>query len=412
MILGLLACLSFVSCRILSRRDSGVPGFDYNNDTIRGVNLGGWFVLEPYMNPSLFGSGDNVPVDEYHWTEQKGKDEASSILEQHWDSWIQESDFENLEQWGFNFARIPIGYWAFLALPGDPYVQGQMKYLDRAIGWARAHSIKLWIDLHGVPGSQNGFDNSGLRDSLRFQDGANTNLTMLALDILLNRYAAPLYYDVIIGIEVVNEPLGPELSMDKLHAYYDDAYHSLRDFGDQGAVFHDAFMDIGYFEDWLNVPDYYNCVIDHHFYQVFSVGELNRTIDEHIDFACNQGRELSTMENKWRVVGEWSGALTDCAPQLNGVGRGARFDATYENSKAIGTCSGMNNVTQWTDEHRQNTRRYIEAQLDAYEHGGSGWVYWSYKTENAVEWDVQRLISAGLFPNPVTDRQYLNQCGF
>ena len=27
--------------------------WDYDNNVIRGVNLGGWFVLEPYMTPSL-----------------------------------------------------------------------------------------------------------------------------------------------------------------------------------------------------------------------------------------------------------------------------------------------------------------------------------------------------------------------
>ena len=31
----------------------GNVAWDYENDIVRGVNLGGWFVLEPYMNPSL-----------------------------------------------------------------------------------------------------------------------------------------------------------------------------------------------------------------------------------------------------------------------------------------------------------------------------------------------------------------------
>ena len=37
--------------------------WDYDNDKIRGVNLGGWFVLEPYITPSLFDVfGSNIPV--------------------------------------------------------------------------------------------------------------------------------------------------------------------------------------------------------------------------------------------------------------------------------------------------------------------------------------------------------------
>jgi glucan 1,3-beta-glucosidase len=42
-------------------------------------------------------------------------------------------------------------------------LQGQAEYLDRAIGWARKYNVKVILDLHGAPGSQNGFDNSGQR---------------------------------------------------------------------------------------------------------------------------------------------------------------------------------------------------------------------------------------------------------
>lgn len=50
--------------------------------------------------------------------------------------------------------RLPVGYWAFDLQPGDPYVQGQIPYLERALQWCRQANLKVWIDLHGVPGSQ------------------------------------------------------------------------------------------------------------------------------------------------------------------------------------------------------------------------------------------------------------------
>lgn len=35
--------------------------FDFNGDKVRGVNLGGWFVLEPWITPSVFeDTPDNV----------------------------------------------------------------------------------------------------------------------------------------------------------------------------------------------------------------------------------------------------------------------------------------------------------------------------------------------------------------
>ena len=52
--------------------------------------------------------------------------------------------------------RIPIGYWAFEVGPGEPYISGQLPYLQNAIGWAANHNLKVIVDLHGAPGSQNG----------------------------------------------------------------------------------------------------------------------------------------------------------------------------------------------------------------------------------------------------------------
>lgn len=125
--------------------------FDYNGGKVRGVNLGGWFVLEPWITPSIFSqwaNGGGV-VDEYTYTAALGKDEASRRLNQHWATWITQADFNEIASFGLNHVRIPIGYWAVNPQPGDPYVQGQLQYLDQAIGWARSAGLKVLIDLHG-----------------------------------------------------------------------------------------------------------------------------------------------------------------------------------------------------------------------------------------------------------------------
>jgi glucan 1,3-beta-glucosidase len=48
-----------------------------------------------------------------------------------------------------NHVRIPIGYWAFDVSAGEPYIQGQLPYLTRAIGWAQKYGLKVIVDLHG-----------------------------------------------------------------------------------------------------------------------------------------------------------------------------------------------------------------------------------------------------------------------
>jgi len=46
---------------------------------------------------------------------------------------------------------------------GEPYIQGQLAYLDKAVDWAGQHGLKVIVDLHGAPGSQNVLDSTGHR---------------------------------------------------------------------------------------------------------------------------------------------------------------------------------------------------------------------------------------------------------
>ncbi|ABN67731.2 Glucan 1,3-beta-glucosidase precursor (Exo-1,3-beta-glucanase) [Scheffersomyces stipitis CBS 6054] len=393
--------------------------WDYQNDVIRGVNLGGWFVLEPYITPSLFeqwenwGDDSQVPVDEYHYTQKLGKLVAGQRLDTHWKTWYTEQDFSDIAAAGLNFVRIPIGYWAFQLLDNDPYVQGQVEYLDQALGWANKYGLKVWIDLHGAPGSQNGFDNSGLRDTVQYQQPNNVQVTLNVLEQIFEKYGNGEYSNYVIGIELLNEPLGPVSDMNNLKNFLTQGYNNLRQTGSvTPVIIHDAFQAPGYWDNFLTVEngDYWSVVIDHHHYQVFSYGELARDIDQHISVACNWAWD-SKKEYHWNVAGEWSAALTDCAKWLNGVGRGARYAGQYDNSAYIGDCTPYLDLGTWTQDYKTNVRKYIEAQLDGFEQTG-GWVFWNWKTENAVEWDFKRLTAAQLFPSPLTDRQFPNQCGF
>lgn len=398
--------------------------WDYSCNTIYGINVGGWLVLEPYITPSLFeafgGDDSTKPTDEYHFCEAYGKEKALEVLEDHWSTWITEEDFEEMASYGLNFVRIPIGYWAFQQLDDDPYVSGQAKYLEKALGWCKTYGLKAWIDLHGVPGSQNGFDNSGLRDQIDWQSTqTNIDLTLSVLKEISKRYSADEYSDVVIGIQLVNEPLGPSLDMNKLWAYYSDGYSLVREYGDVPVILHDAFYQFdGRWDHVLNTelnPEIWDVIMDHHHYQIFSAGELQRSVDEHVNYACNVG-SWEANEYHYALCGEWTAALTDCAKWLNGMNRGARYDATYDNSDYIGSCDHLftADYSYFQDETvRSNYRKYVEAQMDAYTHGKmNGWVFWCWKTENLIEWDFQKLIALNIIPQPFTDRENYNQCGY
>ncbi|EDO15870.1 hypothetical protein Kpol_1009p16 [Vanderwaltozyma polyspora DSM 70294] len=411
------------------QQDSHSLYYDYdankiNGHPIRGVNIGGWLLLEPYITPSLFeafrtnpNNDNGIPVDEYHFCQYLGFDEAKKRLERHWSTFYQESDFANIASNGFNLVRIPIGYWAFSKLDTDPYITGiQESYLDNAIQWAKKYNLKVWIDLHGAAGSQNGFDNSGLRDAYNFLDDSNLSVTRKALNYIMSKYSQDEYLSTVIGIELLNEPLGPVIDMNKLkNNFLMPSYNYVRYelSTNQVIIIHDSFQAYHYWDNFMTVEQgFWGVVVDHHHYQVFSPGELSRPLDVKIKTACGLGYSMKN-EYHWTIMGEFSGALTDCTKWLNGVGRGARYDGSFfvDNPQLhrLGSCANNDDISHWSKHRKENTRKFIEAQLDAFEMR-DGWIFWCYKTEDSIEWDAGKLIKYGIFPQPLTSRKYPDQC--
>lgn len=291
----------------------GALTFDYFQTKVRGVNLGGWFVLEPWITPSIFEQASNPAVkDEHTYTQTLGKEEAYRRLSQHWNSWITQDDFYQIAKAGLNHVRIPIGYWAVAPLAGDPYVQGQLAVLDKAIGWARAAGVKVMLDLHGAPGSQNGFDNSGRQGPINWQQGNTVSQTLDAIRGLASRYASA--SDVVTSIQLLNEPLPAAGAsfLDNTKKFYQDGYSTIRATNkDTVVVLHDAFQGPGAWQGFLS-PETgaTHVMLDTHQYQIFDAGQIRLSPSQHVSTACGLSGPLSATD-KWTVVGEWTGAQTE-----------------------------------------------------------------------------------------------------
>ncbi|PBP25867.1 glucan 1,3-beta-glucosidase precursor [Diplocarpon rosae] len=389
--------------------------FNWGAEKVQGLNIGGWLLLEPWITPSIFQALDQSLgiVDEYTLTEKLGSDAAYKILKPHWDSWCTFEDFKKIADAGFNTVRIPVGYWAYSLDSGEPYTQGAAPYIDAAIDWARATGLKVWIDLHGAPLSQNGFDNSGHRISKPgWQGGNSTAQTLAVLKIITEKYAQTEYHDVVVAIELLNEPLSSALNFDEIKQFYKDGFDQVRAVSDTPVMFHDAFVAPRTFNGFLSVSDNnaQNVIVDHHEYQVFTNDLVALQPWEHRQKVCNNVASYASGSDKWVVVGEWSGAMTDCAPALNGYGIGARYDGTYSGSTYVGSCADKNNIANWNETFKGDMRGYLEAQLSAFERQTQGWVFWNFKTEAAHEWDAFVLLDGGIFPQPLNKYTYESIC--
>lgn len=166
------------------------------------------------MTPSLFTCAAQPQASEIDIANGWGSlDGARSVLEQHWDTFINQSDFQYLASIGINTVRLPIGYWTLGPdfVQGTPYenvssvYQNSWSRVVRTINMAGQAGIGVLVDLHGAPGSQNGQQHSGISDGQTnlFDSPWYINKTMDVLSFLMGQLG---YVTNVVGIEILNEP--------------------------------------------------------------------------------------------------------------------------------------------------------------------------------------------------------------
>jgi len=66
---------------------------------------------------------------------------------------FEESDFAIMQEWGFNFARLPLSYWIWGKPTDWTYIDDEpLKEIDRAIEFGKQHGIHVNLNFHRIPG--------------------------------------------------------------------------------------------------------------------------------------------------------------------------------------------------------------------------------------------------------------------
>jgi glucan 1,3-beta-glucosidase len=411
-----------------TKANDNVPALDdvweYGKVPIRGVNVGGWLVIEPFITPSLFNYPASAKVvDEYTLSEKLGSS-ASRTIEEHYATFISKKDFANIRAAGFDHVRIPYPYWAVKTYDGDPYVpQISWRYLLRAIEWCRENGLRVNLDLHSAPGSQNGWTHSGRLGSIDWISGPNgAQNAQRTLDIhkqLATFFAQPRYSNIITIYGLVNEPKMIDLPINSVISWNTQAVKTIRDAGLKNAylVFGDGFLKLSDWHGEFQDTGDSKLVLDTHQYQIFNTGQLPLNHSSRISLSCSGYRGLLLASNNpdtgWgpTLDGEWSQADTDCTPYLNNVGVGSRWTGTLNlNDPELNvleplcptapdcSCTMPNaDPSQYSDDYKKFLQMYAEAQMDSFERVW-GWFYWTWKTENAVQWSWMLGLEAGILP--------------
>jgi hypothetical protein len=384
---------------------------------VKGVNLGNWLVLEKWMSPVLFDG--TTAEDEYYLPTQLSPEVYESRIKVHRSEYISERDFACIRRMGMNTVRIPVPYFIFGDRP--PFI-GCIGELDKAFAWAEKYGLKILIDLHTVPWSQNGFDNGGISGVCKWsQMPKEVDFVLDLLEKLAKRYGKR---DGLFGITPVNEPITEDvwelfnvpvrypavdkemaegstpITLEFLQDFYSRAYDRIHPnlAEDKYVVFHDGFQ-LKAWKEFVTQPKYKNIMLDTHQYlMVAEALGCEQTPEGYLAYIKeNFEKPIEEVQKYVPVIcGEW------CLFNSYAVG----IDTKGGQSVLNGIDFTGERKTLSEDEKRQVYKKIGEAQLQAWKKG-SGYFYWSYKllldTVNDINWfgwdswDLGKSVDQGWF---------------
>jgi glucan 1,3-beta-glucosidase len=318
--------------------------------TLKGVNLGGWLVIERWMTPSLF-KGTSA-TNEFELSASK---QGRERIAKHHQTFITMDDLVWLKKSGIEIIRVPVGYWIF---GQDKRYVGAIAWLDWLMDASLSLGLKVLLDLHAAPGAQNRAAHSGSGNVVSskhstkwLNDKPKQAETIEILCKLAERYHR---FPNVWGLELLNEPTVDLLGL-RLARFYRLAYGAVTKLARPGTrvVFSDGYAPLR-LTNCLRLiarPEY-PVVMDVHIYRVFGSHNKRKHHARHMNGLKWTKLFLHVLRlQQPLIVGEWSAMLP----------------------------------------HRTSadqTREYAKGQLWAFR-PSSAQFYWNYKTEADGRWNFR-----------------------
>ncbi|TVY62811.1 putative glucan endo-1,6-beta-glucosidase B, partial [Lachnellula suecica] len=383
--------------RNITTRNSQAP-------KIRGVNLGSYFVIEPWMIGNEWAS--SVCADEgseFDCVQSIGQDAANSFFETHWDTYITEDEIQRIASYGLNTIRIPLGYWILESLidhscgHAEHFPMGGFKYLERLVGWASDAGLYIILDLHGAPGAQVSSQpfTGQIVGTARFYKQHNYDRAIKFFAWLAETVHSNDAFRNVGMLQLVNEPTRGSSKTHLMNSYYyPKAYETIREVEAELGVSETSMLHVQFMnEKWgsgnptSSLQDRSFLAYDDHRYVLGDSiaglsllqrryikydSSVNVTKEAYLLDACNANRD-SGDPNTPTIVGEWSVSVAD------NVERSPEWDTTTENKDFY--------------------TRFFAAQVTNYEATTLGWIFWSWKTQlNDYRWSYSEAVEAGVIP--------------
>ncbi|KAK9418784.1 putative Glucan endo-1,6-beta-glucosidase B [Seiridium unicorne] len=358
---------------------------------LRGVNLGGQFIVEPWMMKSEWSTmGCSGQADEWSCVQSLGQDKADAAFQSHWGRWITQSDFEDMHNYGLNTVRIPTGYWMKedLVKDGEYFPRGGLEYLLKVCGWAADQGIYVILEQHAAPGAQaNSNSFTGHSTTAGFYTSENYDRGVEYVAWLANLTYNHNEMRTVGTIGVLNEPLNWDNKVSTLVTdFYPAAYKAIRAVEPSGSnPLHIQFMGSkwGSGSPESSLPSGYTDVsFEDHRYLKWDTS-VSVTQDEYIKTSCTSDRTAAGEDPTY--VTEWSLSPPDDVESTDGWSK---------------------------DSQKEFYGNWFAAQVQGFEKSAKGWTFWTWKsTLGDYRWSYQDAVTAGVAPKDLDSLASSTVCG-
>ncbi|KAN0105831.1 glycoside hydrolase family 5 protein [Hyaloscypha variabilis] len=353
---------------------------------VRGVNLGSLFVFEPWLAETEWASmGCGGQASEFDCVSSLGQTQANSVFQAHWNSWITQADISQMQSYGLNTIRVPVGYWMLesLVYTSEHFPQGGIEYLETLCGWASDAGFYIIIDLHGAPGAQvaTNPDTGQNAPSAGFYVDYQYTRAEQFLSWLTNLIHTNSSFRNVGMIGIANEPIQNADTVATMRSsYYPGAYNAIRTAEQALSIAQNNYLHV----QPMN--------------ELWGSGDPNQYLTNDVFLAYDDHRYL-----KWaNVTVSQSAYLTNtCNDNRN---------SDNDTPTIVGEFSlSVPDDVQWTAAWDPSTQQafytqWFAAQVTKYEQDTNGWIFWAWKSQlGDYRWSYQDAVTAGVIPGNVAD---------
>ncbi len=284
-----------------------------------------------------------------------GENELKNFSRSFYQNFIQKNDFKTISQIKAKYVRIPFNHKLIEKKPYS-YSKNGLKIIKNALDWANEYRLKVILDLHAAPGSQNSdwhSDSSGIAKF--WQSRSYQNRAIKIWDYLSSYFRS---HAALGGYDLINEPVAGKNNIPLIKDYYRKAIKTIRANDKKNLIFLEG-------NTWAQQIDF-----------------LNDLISDNIQISIHTYLPLAYTFNfsrGYRYPGKIEGRQWNKA-------------TIYKYLKPYADFAKKNKVNIFVGEFGINWRggcwgekEYLNDLLSAFKNYGFGCAYWTYKAiANAV----------------------------